>query len=100
MPPCLRRRGSRTGSWSHPALKISALIKQTERVHSHLRLVLIDHCRIARIGELSQQLRRKSGDDNVQAKSPESETTTVPVCLSASRDVVMVVLLGGRRGEK
>jgi hypothetical protein len=29
---------------------------------------------------------------NIHSKSPESETTTVPVCLRRSRDVVMMVV--------
>lgn len=53
-----------------------------------LGLVDIDRCIVFKIAS-----RLKDGL-YPHSKSPESETTTVPVCLRASREVVMVAVQG------
>jgi len=58
----------------------------------NLGLVDIDSCIDVEMSE---------GENNAEktrshSKSPESETTTVPVCLSWSREVVMMVV--GKKG--
>lgn len=59
-----------------------------ESTATHLRLVGIDRCVFAASGNLI--LKRKAML-YVHSKSPESETTTVPVALSWSRELGMVV---------
>ena len=59
-----------------------------ERTATHLRLVGIDRCVFAASANLI--LKRKAML-YVHSKSPESETTTVPVALSWSRELGMVV---------
>jgi hypothetical protein len=53
---------------------------------SHLRLVHVDAYR----ARSATACARKCKACDALSKSPESETTTVPVCLSASSEVVMV----------
>ena len=59
-----------------------------ESTATHLRLVGIDRCVFAASANLI--LKRKAML-YVHSKSPESETTTVPVALSWSRELGMVV---------